>query len=808
MMAPPIASVFACIVGAWEGWVGSAVERAPDPVADEGCPRGTCGALVGRVRATGDRAPVVDARVVIAPVDPTRATGEEPAWTRATSTDAEGRFSVQDLPVGEVEVVVLREAFLRTRTVATVVAGGTVGAELWAARDPNTAYRTVVRRRATSTAGGARAHTLEREEIRTLPGTQGDGLRALQNLPGVARPPAGLGLLVLRGAAPWQSLSFVGEHPVPRAFHSLPFAGIVQSEALERVEMVPSTASARYGPIAGGVVIMEPRRPRRDGVHGHGQIDLTGVNALMEGPVGRAAYLVAARRGWVDGVLRTFEKIDETQTYMLPGLWDYQSWIVVPGRPAELEVRVLGAGDRVRSRYRTRGAAGEPDERITAFDYKSQFHRVDLVARWRFGQTRVLFTPSFRFQSDAAERPGSFDVSRREYATSLRAELEAPLGRRVRLLVGTDGMLSPYSGRTEPLEPTPELPFSNVDASSIVAVDALAAAYVIVHFGRERWRISPGVRAQGFAYGAEAAAAVDPRLTARVALGDRFALAFGVGRYSRAAVAAQGTDGNLVSNAIDRFAPTALIPGALTASFEPSVGSTRPPEGLRVITGDQASATLEMELPWDVELQVGAFGRLLHDPGGLAEVPVSGSEEPRLAAVTSEVRGYDAGGELLLRKRLSRRLYGWIAYTGMRSIRDFAGVRSPGSFDQPHNLVLIASYGLPRNWRIGGRFRVASGNPYRPLLGAVDFDPTQYGRRSVGILGTRNSSRFPVFHQLDVRVDKRWVLHRVEVTGYLDVQNVYNRQNVEAWIYQPDFRGRTGALGLPIFPSLGVRVDW
>jgi hypothetical protein len=76
------------------------------------------------------------------------------------------------------------------------------------------------------------------------------------------------------------------------------------------------------------------------------------------------------------------------------------------------------------------------------------------------------------------------------------------------------------------------------------------------------------------------------------------------------------------------------------------------------------------------------------------------------------------------------------------------------------------------------------------------------------LLGARNSARFPVFHQLDLRVDKRWVLHRLAVTAYVDVQNVYNRQNVEAWIYQADFRGRLGALGLPIFPSLGIRIDW
>jgi hypothetical protein len=796
-----------CWVG-WIAWVaatllGSAPSAAPARAGDDAsCPRRECGALVGQVRATGDRAPVAEARVVIAPRG-----GGSPKWSLAATTDADGRFSLPQVPAGSVELVVLREGYVRTTARLVVVADAAVAADLFVDRDPESTYRTVVQGRRDSTPGGARALELQREEIRTLPGTQGDALRALQNLPGVARPPAGLGLLVLRGAAPWQSLALFGEHPVPRAFHSLPFAGIVQSEVLERVEMVPSGASARYGPIAGGLVIMEPRRPRTDGVHGHAQIDLTGANASVEGPVGRAAYLVAARRGWVDGVLQAIEKVDDTQTFMLPGLWDYQGWVVVPAGEAEVEVRVLGAGDRVRSRYASRGLDGSLEERVTAFDFRSQFHRADLVSRWRFGRTRLFVTPSFRFQSDSAERPESFHADRREYATSARAELETPLARRARLLVGADAILSPYAGRTDPVEGPGGPAFDDVEASAVTAVDAIAAMYTIVHFGRGPWRVSPGVRAQGFAFGDTAAAAIDPRVTSRFSLGDRFALSAAVGRYSQPAVSNQGTDGNLVSSAIGRYAPTALVPGALTASFEPSLASTEAPRGLRVITGDQASATLEIDLPWELELHLGAFGRRLRDPGSREAVDI-GANIPFVAVTAPIVRGFDAGAEVLLRKRLTRRLYGWLAYTGMRSIREYEGTRSPGSFDQPHNLVVLASYGLPREWRIGGRFRVASGNPYRPVLGALDLDVEEYGRQTVGLLGARNSARFPVFHQLDLRVDKRWVLHRLAVTAYVDVQNVYNRQNVEAWIYQADFRGRLGALGLPIFPSVGIRIDW
>jgi hypothetical protein len=129
--------------------------------------------------------------------------------------------------------------------------------------------------------------------------------------------------------------------------------------------------------------------------------------------------------------------------------------------------------------------------------------------------------------------------------------------------------------------------------------------------------------------------------------------------------------------------------------------------------------------------------------------------------------------------------------------------RFPGDFDQRHNLTIVASYKLPGGWQIGGRFRLVSGQPYTPVVGSIEYD----GMFSP-IYGPYNSARFPPFHQLDLRVDKRWVLRRASVLVFLDVLNVYNRQNVEVFVYSFAYRDRVGGFGLPIFPTLGLRVDY
>ena len=53
-----------------------------------------------------------------------------------------------------------------------------------------------------------------------------------------------------------------------------------------------------------------------------------------------------------------------------------------------------------------------------------------------------------------------------------------------------------------------------------------------------------------------------------------------------------------------------------------------------------------------------------------------------------------------------------------------------------------------------------------------------------------------------------WTLDRTSVSLYLDVQNVYNRIFPEVWIYTSDWADRSSLVGLPIYPSLGVMVDF
>jgi hypothetical protein len=120
-------------------------------------------------------------------------------------------------------------------------------------------------------------------------------------------------------------------------------------------------------------------------------------------------------------------------------------------------------------------------------------------------------------------------------------------------------------------------------------------------------------------------------------------------------------------------------------------------------------------------------------------------------------------------------------------------------------LDVIGSYRLGRGWTAGARWRFATGSPYTPNTGGVvDYDAGAYAPIASPQL---NSARLAPFHALDLRVDKTWEFRSWKLTTYLDIRNVYNRQNPEGEVYNYDYTKSSAISGLPILPMLGVRGE-
>jgi hypothetical protein len=148
--------------------------------------------------------------------------------------------------------------------------------------------------------------------------------------------------------------------------------------------------------------------------------------------------------------------------------------------------------------------------------------------------------------------------------------------------------------------------------------------------------------------------------------------------------------------------------------------------------------------------------------------------------------GVSRGLEIFLKRKLTKKLGGFLAYTLSRSTRSYGNRSYIASFDRTHVINLAAAYDLGRRWRIGGRTMLYTGLPKAP-------DPTDPG-----------STRLPSFFRLDFRIEKRWQLgERTWISGVAEWMNA--TLSKEAIATRCTLNGcESQMIGPVTMPSIGI----
>lgn len=144
---------------------------------------------------------------------------------------------------------------------------------------------------------------------------------------------------------------------------------------------------------------------------------------------------------------------------------------------------------------------------------------------------------------------------------------------------------------------------------------------------------------------------------------------------------------------------------------------------------------------------------------------------------TGEGEAY--GAEFLLRYDPDHRFYAWLSYSFTRA-RFKDQLDDPlrrSDFDQTHNLSAVAGFKLTPTLSLNTRWRYVSGAPYSALPNQSfdsDLAQTSFDYSEVNLL------RYSAFHQLDLRLDYRWLFKDWSLLSYLQVNNAYNHQSSES----------------------------
>ncbi len=738
--------------------------------------------LVGKVRETGTRKPLSAIKVEISESGVSEPFDE-------TYTDSEGEFGFRGLPAGTYSLRFIADGYFDTTAGVEVKKGEVTEGTFFIEAEYYDEYtvKTVAKRARTE----VNRRRLELEEVRRIPGTGGDVVRVVQNLPGVARSPGLSGLLIVRGSAPQDTKIFLDGDEIPAVYHFLGGPAVINSEMIDSLEFFPGNFSTYYGRAIGGVIDLSTRSPNDERIHGIAEVDLLDTTILAEGPITEdLSIAISGRRSYFDIFLPLILPQDGPDVFVAPRYYDFQTWITYKGLENHLfELILYGSDDRLEVLLPPDEPAGNQDVVIDGLDFVNSFYRGQFKWQWRpnlpiendffisYGWNKVAF--------DAAENL-FFELG--YFSSQMRDDLRLKFSDHFTLRTGVDNQYgdartsfrSPLFSDVEDDTDQDGTGRPNFAGDEVAGERSLPVMQPAVYVEPEirpydKLLLVPGLRIDHF--GTLAETTVSPRFNFRWDFIDRFTAKGGVGLFTQ----------NVLNGAEDpEFGNPDLVP---EKAMQYALGGEWRPLDY-------------------VELDTTLFYRDMFDLLSQTD-DVELDEEGEIDPVVflNEGDGRAWGAEVLLRHYPQNRFFGWLAYTLSWSQR-FNPVSEqwePYEFDQRHILTLLGGYNLPKNWDVSTRFRLVSGNPTTPVIGATyNADTNDY----VPISGERNSARDPLFHQLDIRVDKKFVFKNWLLGAYLDIQNVYNSRNPQGFRYNYDYTDKEPVRGLPFLPTVGIKGEF
>ena len=744
------------------------VKPTPQPVVN----------FAGVLRERGTRLPLAGVLVTVFRED-----GASPLGFEATS-DATGGFRFFDLTPGDWKVLAEPPGFFPYRTTETIKAGERVDTVYYVERGEYNPYDVTVT--ATKPRKEVSRTIITAQELDKVPGTFGDPLAVVQNFAGVARPPPFSGLLIVRGSAPEDTRIFVDGAEIPLIYHFGGLRTVLPVGMIDAIQFYPGNFSTSYGRALGGVVDVQLKRLQPKKLGGYADVNLFDSGVYLEVPLGgKGGIAVAGRRSYIDFLLDAAVPSNAPVNLVTaPRYYDYQ--VLANYRPApahDIRAFFFGSDDRLVLLFQN---PGELTAQLSnnSLSFSTTFYR---------GLATYNFVPSPRF--DNALRIGFGNNRQTVTLGQLRFDYDVDVMQLrdtarykwtdwLTLISGVDTLYArtdvfarlplPEREGEPPSDGPPDLSMLRTTDRKGIGLLSPAAFFELELQPVKGLLILPGARVDYFQSVHETI--FQPRLTLRWTASPRFAAKAGVGL----------------------FAQEPLVDETDPSFGNPNLKSER---ALHVSLGGEYKPR-----PW-ITLDVTGFYKQLDHLVSATDATVVENGVTRPLTYDNDGTGRVFGLEVIARHEFTNNFSGWLAYTLSRSTRRDSGAAEDRLFDydQTHILTMVASYMLPRNWQIGGRFRLVSGNPITPVVGAVYNASTD---RYDPYYGKVNSDRLPMFEQLDLRIDKRWIYQRWMLNVYLDIQNVFNRSNTEAYSYNYNFRKYNPEQGLPILTILGIKAEF
>ena len=610
-------------------------------------------------------------------------------------------------------------------------------------------------------------------EIQRYPGGNRDISRVIQSLPGVGFSTGFRNDLIIRGGSTAENKFYLDDIEIPNINHFTTQGGsggpqgLINVDFIRDVNFYSSAFPADRGNTLSSAMDIRLRDGRDDRWGGTLTLGITDAAASMEGPLNKkktVTFLASWRSSYYDWF---FKLIDLP---IFPQYNDGQikvKWKITP--KDELVILSLTALDffkpnlgvkKTEENLYTLRAISEQNQRSYTNGIKYT-HYFDKSYLQIVGSRNVLDNAIDKYKDN------NHDSLRTQYYRSVEAETKLRAEWTMRdkgwkYNVGVNYEWAHYFNNSQFLGE-----FFNYKYQTTLDIHKYGVfAQVSKSVANERLTLSLGLRMDGNSYNSSMVNLlnqVSPRFSMSYAITEKIRWNFNTGYYHE-------TPAYTVFGYRDTT-------GALVNQHRLSYM-----RNLHLVTG------FEYSTPINSRVSVEGFYKqyfnlpfLLDDSISLAnkgsDFGVVGNDP---AQSTSKGRAY--GMEVLYEQKLYKGWFGIVSYTLFWSqYQDKYNVYRSSSWDTRHIISITAGKKFKRNWEIGARFRMQGGKPYTPYNVNYSSLISVYNANPSGVFdyNQQNSQRLPWFHQLDIRVTKKWYLKKFALELYLDIQNFYFHQQKE-----------------------------
>lgn len=595
--------------------------------------------------------------------------------------------------------------------------------------------------------------TLSPEEIRRSPGSAEDIFRVMQSLPGVATAGTKSAQLMVRGGSPDENLTLLDNIEVYNPIHfartgeSMGVISIVNPALLQKVDFLTGGFPVEYGDKMSSVFNMSLREGNKEMFNTDANLNIAGFGAMLDGPLSdNSSMVLSLRRGFFDLITATLNKPAAPSYYDAVGKVTYD---------VNNKNRISLVGFYYLDQIERTGSTKEENETWNRYDYLTRDdYGSALGINWRsllsedaYSLVTASYTSNGWNTLQGTElNPDLMGEDIREDEFSLKSELNYQFSTKLNIKVG--GQLKVIDSRDESWIPEDTLRTGTI-------IPAKTISY------------KPGATTKGALFLQSSFRIFDPLVVTTGLRYDYFALTSENNLSPRLSLSYNFTEKTAFNLAWGNYYQS-------PASYQ-----IAPDERNRSLNSSYAThyiAGIEHRLSYDtkasVEIYHKEYSNLIVDPDSTDLLIDTGS-------------GYAQGIEFSLQKKFTDRFVGSASYSySLSKRRDYDSTPLYNfEYERPHILNLILGLEIGAGWQIGAKFQYASGSPYTPAIGVTERENNFYI-----VEGKKNSARYPDYHKLDLRFDKQFIFNSWSFSVYLDLWNVYNRDNVTSYSFtaEPD----------------------